>query len=210
MSSSPSNVRGQLWVVSAPSGTGKTTVVDRLMERTPRLERSRSYTSRAARPGETDGVDYNFISRQRFEDMVRADAFLEWADIYENLYGTSRAETEAVLATGLDLVLVIDVQGARQVRARMPEAVAIFVLPPSFDVLAARLRGRNKDPETSIVRRLATARSEIDAVAEYDFVVVNDGLERCVAEIDAIITADRATLKRRRAAIEPILQTFRA
>lgn len=210
MSSSPSNVRGQLWVVSAPSGTGKTTVVDKLMERTPRLERSRSYTSRAARAGEAHGVDYNFISRQRFEDMVREDAFLEWADIFGNLYGTSRAETEALLATGLDLVLVIDVQGARQVRARMPEAAAIFVLPPSFDVLAARLRGRNKDPETSIVRRLATARSEIDAVDEYDFVVVNDGLERCVAEIDAIITADRASLKRKRPAIEPILQTFRA
>ncbi len=210
MSSSAPPVRGQLWVVSAPSGTGKTTVVDRLMERTPRLERSRSYTSRAARPGETHGVDYNFISRQQFEDMVREDAFLEWADIFGNLYGTSRVETEALLATGLDLVLVIDVQGARQVRARMPEAAAIFVLPPSFDVLAARLRGRNKDPETSIVRRLATARNEIDAVDEYDFVVVNDGLERCVAEIDAIITADRATLKRRRPAIEPILQTFKS
>jgi guanylate kinase len=210
MSSSPSIVRGQLWVVSAPSGTGKTTVVDKLMEKTPRLERSRSYTSRAARPGESHGVDYNFISRQQFEDMVREDAFLEWADIFGNLYGTSRAETEALLASGLDLVLVIDVQGARQVRARMPEAAAIFVLPPSFDVLAARLRGRNKDPETSIVRRLATARSEIDAVDEYDFVVVNDGLERCVAEIDAIITADRATLKRRRPSIEPILQTFKA
>lgn len=210
MSSSAPPVRGQLWVVSAPSGTGKTTVIDKLMERTPRLERSRSYTSRAARPGETHGVDYNFISRQQFEDMVREDAFLEWADIFGNLYGTSRVETEALLATGLDLVLVIDVQGARQVRARMPEAAAIFVLPPSFDVLAARLRGRNKDPETSIVRRLATARNEIDAVDEYDFVVVNDGLERCVAEIDAIITADRATLKRRRPAIEPILQTFKS
>jgi len=209
MSSSPSLVRGQLWVVSAPSGTGKTTVVDKLMERTPRLERSRSYTSRVARAGESHGVDYNFISRQQFEDMVREDAFLEWADIFGNLYGTSRAETEALLATGLDLVLVIDVQGARQVRARMPEAAAIFVLPPSFDVLAARLRGRNKDPETSIVQRLATARNEIDAVDEYDFVVVNDGLERCVAEIDAIITAARATLKRRRPAIAPILQTFK-
>ena len=210
MSNSPAIVRGQLWVVSAPSGTGKTTVIDKLMERTPRLERSRSYTSRAARAGEAHGVDYNFISRQQFEDMVREDAFLEWADIFGNLYGTSRVETEALLTTGLDLVLVIDVQGARQVRARMPEATAIFVLPPSFDVLAARLRGRNKDPETSIVRRLATARNEIDAVDEYDFVVVNDGLERCVAEIDAIITADRATLKRRRPGIEAILQTFKA
>ena len=103
MSSSPAPDRGQLWVVSAPSGTGKTTVVDRLMERTPRLERSRSYTSRAARPGETHGVDYNFISRERFETMVREDAFLEWADIFGNLYGTSRAETEALLQ-GLEVM----------------------------------------------------------------------------------------------------------
>jgi guanylate kinase len=202
--------RGQLWVVSAPSGTGKTTVVDRLMERITRLRRSRSYTSRAARPGEADAVDYNFVSRQRFEEMVREDAFLEWADIFGNLYGTSRAETEAALAAGIDLILVIDVQGARQVRERLPEATAIFVLPPSFEVLASRLRGRNKDPETSIVRRLATARQEIDAVEEYDYVVVNDELERCVAELDAIIAAERAKLSRRRAAIAPILATFKA
>jgi guanylate kinase len=210
MSSSPVLPdRGQLWVVSAPSGTGKTTVVDRLMEQTPRLQRSRSYTSRPARPGEVDGVDYNFVSRQAFEAMIREDAFLEWADIFGNLYGTSRAETEAALVAGIDLILVIDVQGARQVRARMPEATAIFVLPPSFEILASRLRGRNKDPETSIVRRLATARDEIDAVDEYDYVVVNDELERCVVEIDAIIAAERARLPRRRASIMPILATFK-
>ena len=202
--------RGQLWVVSAPSGTGKTTVVDRLMERTARLERSRSYTSRPARTGEVDGVDYNFITRQRFEGMVQDAAFLEWADIFGNLYGTGRAETEAALAAGIDLVLVIDVQGARQVRERMPEAVGVFVLPPSFEVLAARLRGRDKDPETSIVQRLATARNEIDAIDEYDYVVVNEELERCVSEIDAIITAERATLRRRRPSVEPILATFKA
>jgi guanylate kinase len=203
-------VPGQLWVVSAPSGTGKTTVVDRLMERTPRLERSRSFTSRPARPGEADGVDYNFVSRDRFEAMIREDAFLEWADIFGNLYGTSRTGTDATLAAGVDLVLVIDVQGARQVRARMPDAMAIFVLPPSFTVLASRLRGRNKDPEPSIVRRLTTAREEVDAVAEYDYVVINDDLERCVAEIDAIIAAERATLRRRAAVVAPILATFKA
>lgn len=208
-SSRPPSGRGELWVVSAPSGTGKTTVVDRLMERATKLRRSRSYTSRQARPGEADGVDYNFISRPRFEAMIREDAFLEWADIFGNLYGTGRAETEATLAAGIDLILVIDVQGARQVRQRMPDAVGIFVLPPSYEVLAARLRSRNKDPEPSIVRRLATAREEIDAVDEYDYVVVNDELDRCVGEIDAIITAERASLPRRRASIAPILATFR-
>ncbi len=200
---------GLLFVVSAPSGTGKTTVVDRLVERVPRLTQSRSYTSRAQRPGEVEGVDYNFISRPRFDEMVREDAFLEWADIFGNLYGTGRQATEAVLASGADLVLVIDVQGARQVRERLPgRAVEIFVLPPSFDVLAARLRGRNKDSEDAMARRLATASREVSAVEEYDYVVVNDDLERCVSEIGAIVVAERARLVRRQALVAPIVATF--
>ncbi len=192
MSSSAPPVRGQLWVVSAPSGTGKTTVVDRLMERTPRLERSRSYTSRAARPGETHGVDYNFISRQQFEDMVREDAFLEWADIFGNLYGTSRVETEALLATGLDLVLVIDVQGARQVRARMPEAAAIFVLPPSFGELRSRLERRAEDQTDVIARRLVNAQAEIGHWAEYDYIIVNSDLDLSFNATRRILAAERA------------------
>lgn len=198
-----------LFVVSAPSGTGKTTVVERLVEKCPPIRQSLSYTSRPARPGETDGVDYNFISRPDFEAMVHRDEFLEWADIFGNLYGTRRADTERAIAAGLDLVLVIDVQGARQVRERLPLAVAIFVLPPSFAVLESRLRGRNKDPEAAIATRLATARREVDAIDEYDYVVVNDELDRCVCEIDAIIRAERARLARRRPLVEPIIETFR-
>ena len=208
MSSEMAASRGVLFVISAPSGTGKTTVVDRLMERAERLGRSRSCTSRAARAGEIDGVDYNFISRARFEALVQEDAFLEWAEIFGNLYGTTRRDTEATLEAGLDLVLTIDVQGARQVRSRMPEAVGIFVLPPSLEVLATRLRGRNKDPETAIVTRLATAREEVGAVSEYDYVVVNDDLHRCVAEVQAIIVAERARLTRRQNVIAPIVATF--
>jgi guanylate kinase len=208
MSSDPAVERGLLFVVSAPSGTGKTTVVDRLSQECPHLWRSRSYTSRPVRPGETGGVDYNFVSRQTFEDMVRRDEFLEWADIFGNLYGTGRRDTEAALAAGIDLVLVIDVQGARQVRRRIPDAVAIFVLPPSFEVLASRLRGRNQDSEAAIDRRLATARAELSAVEEYDYVVVNDELERCVQEISAIITAERARRTRRGAVVRSIAQTF--
>lgn len=208
--SSEAQARGLLFVVSAPSGTGKTTVVDRLMERATGLVRSRSYTSRPARPGEVDGVDYNFVSRERFEAMLTEDRFLEWADIFGNLYGTGREDVETALAAGLDVVLVIDVQGARQVRTRLADrAVEIFVLPPSFDVLAARLRGRNKDPEDAIARRLATASREVGAVEEYDYVVINDDLERCVAEIGAIITAERTKLARRRDVIDPIVATFR-
>lgn len=200
---------GLLFVVSAPSGTGKTTVVDRLVERSTSLARSRSYTSRPQRAGEVEGVDYNFISRDRFEAMIEADAFLEFADIFGNLYGTGRAATEAMLESGADLVLVIDVQGARQVRERLPgRAVEIFVLPPSFDVLAARLKGRNKDSDEAIAERLATASMEVSAVDEYDYVVVNDDLDRCVGEIEAIIQAERARLVRRRRVIAPIVATF--
>jgi len=177
--------RGLLIVVSAPSGTGKTTVIERLVEVCPQLVRSRSYTSRAPRPGEVDGVDYNFVDRPAFEALVKGDGFLEWADVFGNLYGTGRRETEALLAAGFDVVLVIDVQGARQVRARSTEAVGVFLLPPSFEVLESRLRGRCLDPEAAISRRLATARAEIAAVDEYEYVVINDELERAVGEICA-------------------------
>lgn len=207
MSSEPVQ-RGLLFVISAPSGTGKTTLVDRLVKRSPQLWRSRSYTSRPAHPGETEGVDYNFVSRETFEDMVRRDEFLEWADIFGNLYGTARRDTETALAAGIDLVLVIDVQGARQVRARTSDSVAIFVLPPSFEVLSARLRGRNRDSAAAIETRLATATAEVTAVSEYDYVVVNDDLERCVDELDAIIKAERARLSRRREIIGAITTTF--
>jgi guanylate kinase len=155
------------------------------------------------------GVDYNFVSRETFEGMVQRDAFLEWADIFGNLYGTGRQDTEATLASGKDLVLVIDVQGARQVRQRAPAAVGILLLPPTFETLAARLRGRNQDAPAAIERRLATARTEITAVDEYDYVVVNDDVDRCVREIDAIVTAERARRTRRRRGIEPIVRTFR-
>ncbi len=209
MLNEPSQSPGLLFVVSAPSGTGKTTVVDRLIDLCPRLTRSRSYTSRARRSGEVEGVDYNFVSRERFEAMIREDDFLEWADIFGNLYGTCRKDTVEALAAGVDLLLVIDVQGGRQVRERLPgRAVEIFVLPPSFEVLGARLRGRNNDAEEAIVRRLATASREVSAVEEYDYVVVNDDLDRCVAEVAAIVVAERARLVRRRDMIAPIVATF--
>jgi guanylate kinase len=154
-------------------------------------------------------VQYNFVTRQAFEEMVRRNEFLEWADVFGNLYGTRRADTDAVLAGGNDVVLVIDVQGARQVRARAAGTVAIFVLPPSFGALERRLRGRNGDPDPAITRRLDTARAEVSAVSEYDYVVVNDDLERCVGEIEAIVTAERARRERRGEVVESIVQTFR-
>ena len=162
-------------MVSAPSGAGKTTVVERLIAPTPGLGRSRSFTSRRARPGEADGVDYNFVSRARFEAMIAGGQFLEWAE-YRRSTSTARPSStpSANSSGGTDLVLVIDVQGARQVRRHRSSSVLVFVLPPSAEVLEARLRGRGEDTEEQIRRRLQVAREEVRAVPEYDYVVVND------------------------------------
>jgi guanylate kinase len=200
--------RGLLFIVSAPSGAGKTTLVERLVEQTPRLKMSRSYTSRAAREGEAGGVDYNFVSRTRFEAMVAAGDFLEWADVFGNLYGTAAADTERLLSEGHDVVLVIDVQGARQVRARGIPATAVFVMPPSAAVLEHRLRGRSKDSEAAIQRRLQVARDEVASFAEYDFVVVNDALAAAVDRLRSIVIAERVRLKRMRSEAETIVGTF--
>ena len=200
--------RGLLFVVSAPSGTGKTTVVERLVQRVPDLAMSRSYTSRAIRAGEAHGIDYNFITRARFEEMVAAEAFLEWATVFGNLYGTCADDAERDLAEGRDLVLVIDVQGARQVRTRRDDTVGIFVMPPSFEVLEQRLRGRSADSEPEIQRRLQTARDEVAGFSEYDYVVVNDELEACVDRLRAIVLAERARLRSARGQVEDIVRTF--
>jgi guanylate kinase len=205
MSSSP---RGLLVIVSAPSGTGKTTLAERLVEQVPDLQLSRSYTSRTARNGEIDGVDYNFVTRERFEAMVVADPVLEWADVFGNLYGTATADAERILAAGIDLVLVIDVQGARKVRQRGFETTAVFVMPPSLEVLERRLRGRSKDSEADIQRRLQVAREEVSSFAEYDFLVVNDEVTTAVDRLRSIIMAKRAQLKRMRPQAEAIVRTF--
>jgi guanylate kinase len=204
----PAARRGLLFIVSAPSGAGKTTLVERLVEQTPDLRMSRSYTSRAPRSGENDGVDYNFVSRSRFEAMIAGGEFLEWADVFGNLYGTCAAETERVLDSGQDLVLVIDVQGARQVRRRGVAAVTVFVMPPSLEVLERRLRGRSKDAESAIARRLQVAREEVASFPEYDYVVVNDELTAAVDRLRGIVIAERLRLDRMRIEAERISRTF--
>jgi guanylate kinase len=203
-----SSRRGLLFIVSAPSGTGKTTLVERLVQVVPRLRMSRSYTSRPARAGEQDGVDYNFISRERFEAMNAEHAFLEWADVFGNYYGTGAADTEAFLTAGEDVVLVIDVQGARQVRGRGIETVGVFVLPPSASVLESRLRGRSKDTEEQIRRRLEVARTEVGEFTQYEYVVVNDDLDGAVNRMRAIVMAERARIKSMRGETETIIETF--
>ena len=203
-----SSARGLLFIVSAPSGAGKTTLVERLVEQVPNLKMSRSYTSRQARAGEADGVDYNFVSRERFEAMIARGEFLEWAEVFGNLYGTCANDTERLLAGGSDVVLVIDVQGARKIRACGMETTTVFVMPPSFSELEQRLRGRSKDPEDAIQRRLDVARAEVAAFADYDYVVVNDELAGAVDRLRSIVTAERARLVRMRELTETIVRTF--
>jgi len=201
--------RGILFVVSAPSGTGKTTVVERVAQIVPDLALSRSYTSRGARAGETDGVDYNFVSRSRFEAMIATNMFLEWADVFGNLYGTSRVDADRLQASGQDVVMAIDVQGAEQVKRSGIDHTSIFVLPPSFEILERRLRGRSADSEAAMQRRLAAARAEAGCYVDYDYVVINDQLEPTVVRLQEIIAAERSRMHRMKPVAEDIIQTFK-
>ena len=200
--------RGLLFIVSAPSGAGKTTLVERLVEQVPDLKLSRSYTSRPARDGETDGVDYNFVTRDRFAGMLAAGEFLEWADVFGNFYGTSAVDTQRLLDSGCDVVLVIDVQGARKVREHGIAATTVFVMPPSFETLEQRLRGRSKDSEEAMQRRLKVAREEVAAYAEYDYIVINDQVTGAVDGLRGIVMAERARRERMRDQVETIIRTF--
>lgn len=199
---------GNLFIVSAPSGAGKTTIVEKLVEETPRLRMSRSYTSRAARAGECDGLDYNFVTREHFETMIAAGDFLEWADVFGNLYGTCASDTERLLSDGSDVVLVIDVQGARQVRRLRSGATTIFVMPPSFQILEQRLRGRSKDSEPAILKRLQVAREEVASFSEYDYIVINDELTAAVDRLRSIVLAQRCQLSCMRGKAAGIVTTF--
>jgi guanylate kinase len=201
--------RGRLFIVSAPSGTGKTTIVRRLVESVDGLGISRSFTSRPVRNGEQDGVDYNYIPAERFVLMRDAGAFIEWAEVFGNYYGTGAEDTERRLATGEDLVLVIDVQGARQVREAGVPSVGIFLLPPSFAVLEERLRRRSRDPEEQLRRRLTMARAEVLSVSDYDYVVVNDALDGCVEQLRAIVLAERARYAAMKDVVEGIVTSFK-
>jgi guanylate kinase len=204
-----SSRRGLLFIVSAPSGTGKTTLVERLVQVLPNLRMSRSYTSRPARAGERNGVDYFFISRDDFQRRIEGCEFLEWADNFGNYYGTAAADVDRSLADGQDVVLVIDVQGARQVKSRGVDHTAIFVLPPTFQVLEQRLRGRSKDTEDQMQRRLARARAEASSYIDYDYVIVNDDFEATVVRLSEIIAAERSRTHRMKPIAEQIIKSFR-
>jgi guanylate kinase len=184
--------RGIPFVVAAPSGTGKTTVCLALRDRDPKLVFSVSHTTRSQRSGEQHGKHYHFVSAAEFQRLIAEKAFLEWAVYNGNHYGTSWKAIEGPLDQGRDVLLEIEVQGARQVRERLPEAKLIFLLPPSEPVLVERLKGRGTDSPEEVATRLRTARDELKAVEEFDYAVFNDDLEDCVAELQRIISAERA------------------
>jgi guanylate kinase len=179
--------RGRLYVVAAPSGAGKTSLVKALMEREPRIQFSVSYTTRAPRPNEIPGRDYHFVSLERFEQMVANDEFLEHAKVFDNCYGTAVHAVQEALANGEQLLLEIDWQGARQVRARLPEACSIFILPPSRRALEERLKARSTDSDAVIERRLRDAAEDLGHWKEFDYVVVNDRFDQALADLQAIV-----------------------
>jgi len=183
--------QGRIIVVSGPSGVGKGALVARLTSAMPDLHLSVSATTRPSRPGEAHGVHYHFVTPERFQELVDGDGFLEWADVFGRRYGTPRAEVEQALAAGRDVVLEVNIDGARQVRARAPDALLIFLKPPSLAELERRLRSRGTEPEDQIRRRLAAARAELAAEDEFDDSVVNDDLETAVKELGAVVARHR-------------------
>jgi len=200
--------RGGIIVLSAPSGAGKTTFAKRLLRSVPGLRFSVSHTTRQARPGEQNGREYFFVSRRTFEKMVARGEFLEWAEVYGNLYGTSWKALRQAQAAGYDVLLDIDVQGHRQVRRRIPESVGIFLLPPSSEELERRLRHRHEDTEEVIARRLCEARREVRCWKEYDFLIVNDQIPPAERALKAVVTASRFRRAMQRNHARAIAKTF--
>lgn len=187
---------GTLFIVSAPSGAGKTTLASGLVAADPLVRKSVSYTTRRPRLGEENGRDYHFVDMDEFERMRARGEFMETACVHDNLYGTSRRTVEKETAGGFDVLLEIDWQGAAQIRHLKPDAVAIFVLPPSIEALEKRLRGRAQDPPEVIARRVAAARGEISHVGEFDYVIINDEFNRAAQDLISIIRAERLRLPR--------------
>ena len=197
MSSEPrAKGRGELFVVSAPSGTGKTTLVKSLTERDRNVVISISHTTRPRRPGEREGVDYHFVEDAHFRSLIEQGVFLEHARVFGHLYGTSRERVHRELAASRDVVLEIDWQGARQIREKMPDTIGIFVLPPSMESLHARLRARGQDSQATIAKRMRTVVSELSHYDEFDYLIVNDSMERALDDLMSIMRAHRLARRR--------------
>lgn len=200
---------GNLIIVSAPSGAGKTTLVSEVLTRDQRIKPSVSYTSRAPREGETNGAHYNFVSADEFRRMIESGDFLEWAEVHGNLYGTSRRLVERLRAEGFDVILTIDVQGAEQARSLFPDAIGVFILPPSYQTLLDRLDTRGANGTDDLRLRLRNALDELAQYQNFDYVIINDDLQQATDELAAIILAERCSRHRRSELAEQIINTFK-
>lgn len=200
--------RGMLIVVSSPSGGGKGTLIDRVLQTVPGVSYSVSYTTRTPRAGEQDGREYFFVSRNAFEEMIARDDFLEWANVYGHLYGTSRSQVEREREAGRDIILEIDVQGAESIRGLAPDAVTVFILPPSFELLKNRLVARGTDSPTDLERRLRGAPAEVDQYKNFQYVILNDDINRASAQLASVVYAERARRQRQEATSHEALADF--
>ena len=201
-------MNGNLIIVSAPSGAGKTTLVGEVLKRDSCVKPSVSYTSRAPRSGEENGVHYNFVTLDEFRAMIERGDFLEWAEVHGNLYGTSQRLVEQLRGEGYDVILTIDVQGAAQARQLFPDAVSVFILPPSYEILFDRLTGRGANPPDDLQIRLRNAIDELARFKHFDYVILNDSLAQAADELAAIILAERCRRERRAEIAEQIIKTF--
>ncbi|MDT4289517.1 guanylate kinase [Methylomonas sp. MO1] len=199
-------ISGKLYIISAPSGAGKTSLVKQLIAETDDLAVSVSHTTRAMRSGEQDGVDYFFVSVDEFKAMIERQAFLEHAQVFDNFYGTAQQTVEDNLAKGLDVILEIDWQGAQQVRRMLPESLSIFILPPSIEVLSQRLQNRGQDNPEVIARRMRDAVTEMSHYPEYDYLIVNDDFNLALHQLKSIVTANRLTQSQQQQTLAPLLQ----
>jgi guanylate kinase len=195
---------GQLYVISGPSGVGKSTIVQQLRNEIKDLAYSISYTSRKPREKEVDGVNYHFVDRETFEKMIQEKAFVEWAEVYDALYGTSLDVLQDLRSEGLDVLLDMDIQGAVNVKKQINESTLIYILPPSLDILGERLKGRGTDDEEVIRARFEKAKREIERCVDYDYLVFNEEVDRAVEEISHIILSNRARKSRRLSTVEKV------
>ncbi len=201
-------MRGNLFIISSPSGGGKGTLIKRVLASVPNLSYSVSFTTRDQRPGEVDGKDYNFVSKDEFEELIENDEFLEYANVHGNYYGTSKKIIEKETAKGNDVILEIDVQGAELIRQKTHGSVGIFILPPSYSILRQRLEARNTESETVLTLRLENAGDEVARFDEFDFAVINDELDVAVESLKSIIISERHRCDRQIEGIRDILTTF--
>lgn len=202
--------RGILFVVSSPSGGGKGTLIQRVLKQVPNLSYSVSFTTRAPRNGELDGREYFFVTSERFKEMEAAGEFLEWAHVHSKLYGTARQQVVREIAEGRDIVLEVDVQGAASVRSLIADSVSIFILPPSFEILKQRLQARGTDSPDELDLRLRNAHQELKDYSAFQYVILNDDLDRAANQMTAIVHAERARLSRQETKVRRVVEAFTA